>query len=112
MRPLPDDVATRLDELARLSDGWLDGKGRALRPDALHVLEMLLATADDAPLPRPGIFPTEVGGLHVEWDDAAATEVVVEPSGVATLYADNLPDAGLTGHAEFLAMALRRQLSA
>jgi hypothetical protein len=63
----PLDIETRLEELAQLRDGWLDGKGRAPEGNAL----LLLAQAFDeyyAPdLPLPYLYPTAEGGVQAEW---------------------------------------------
>jgi hypothetical protein len=63
----PLDIPSRLDEFARLEDGWLEGIGRA--PDK-HGLAWLAAEferqyPDD--LPRPYLYPMEDGGVQAEW---------------------------------------------
>ena len=66
----PDDLAnldSRLDELASLKTGWLDGDG--VRPDvgvlarARQVLSDLLTFE----VPRPRVFATPEGGVQAEW---------------------------------------------
>lgn len=63
----PRDIATRLDEFKQLRDGWLDGKGVAPNANSLDWLAAALEanTPDDAELPY--LYPTETGGVLVEW---------------------------------------------
>lgn len=62
------DVATRLEELSLLEDGWLDGYGKA--PDK-QGLEWLAKTFDSnydvENLPLPATFPTPEGNVQFEW---------------------------------------------
>ena len=63
----PLDIETRLEELAQLQIGWLDGKGQA--PDRT-ALKLLAQAFDDffAPdLPLPYLYPTAEGGVQAEW---------------------------------------------
>jgi hypothetical protein len=63
----PLDVSYRLEELAVLHDGWLDGEGVA--PDKSGLLwfnsEFQNYFDDQNPLPR--IYPTISGGIQAEW---------------------------------------------
>ena len=61
------DIPSRLDELRALKDGWLDGEGRAPRPDFLEWLseKFDLLYPDDLPLPY--IYPIISGGVQAEW---------------------------------------------
>ena len=61
------DVKTRLDDLAKLSAGWLDGKSEPLDPAALHVLAQDFDTYFDPDLPLPYLYPTAEGGIQAEW---------------------------------------------
>ena len=63
----PLDVAARLDELAELKDGWLDGKGRALDRPSLEWLSTSFDTLYDAVLPLPYLYPTAEGNIQAEW---------------------------------------------
>lgn len=63
----PLDIETRLEELAQLQIGWLDGKGQA--PDRT-ALKLLAQAFDDffAPdLSLPYLYPTAEGGVQAEW---------------------------------------------
>lgn len=63
----PLDVDTRLEELALLKDGWLDGKGKALDQDSLQRLALAMERWFDADLPLPHLYPTPEGGVQAEW---------------------------------------------
>jgi hypothetical protein len=60
-------IATRLDEISQLEDGWFEGRGVA--PDAeklTYVFGRLIADYPDK-LPLPQIVPTQDGNLLLEW---------------------------------------------
>lgn len=63
----PLDVTARLDELAELRDGWLDGKGRAPAPVGLRWLSGEFESRFDPRLPLPYLYPTPAGGIQAEW---------------------------------------------
>ena len=79
-----DDISRemrRIDEIATLSDGWLDGEGRAPTAEAIKSA-LLLATAT-----RPGlysIFPRICGGIQFENGEQEAVEFCIEASGTIT----------------------------
>ncbi len=65
----PLDVVTRLNEIAELEDGWLNGEG--IGPDK-KALQWFAETFDDnyeGALPLPLIFPTLEGGIQAEWSN-------------------------------------------
>lgn len=61
------DIAARIDELAIIEDGWLDGEGRAPSRDRLTDLKDLFETYFFGDLPLPFLLPTESGGVRAEW---------------------------------------------
>ena len=63
----PLDVSLRLEELAKLEDGWYDGKGLAPAKKPLVRLGQLFETSFDADLPLPFLYPTTEGGVQAEW---------------------------------------------
>ena len=63
----PLDVVLRLDELAKLKDGWLDGGGRAPSHALIDGLKSGFENSFDPSLPLPYLYPTEDGGLQAEW---------------------------------------------
>lgn len=94
----PLDVALRIEELAKLTDGWLDGKGRA--PDK-HQLDWLADAFDvyfDADLPLPFLYPTAEGGVQAEWslNECAVSLEIDLKSQQGEYQALNLRESGCT----------------
>lgn len=58
---------TRLEELAELNPGWLDGKGLALDRKGLQALTRDFDNYFDPALPLPYLYPTAEGGVQAEW---------------------------------------------
>jgi len=58
---------TRLEELKHLQPGWLDGEGQALPPKAVDEFANLFEEFYSTTRPLPHIYPTEEGGLRLEW---------------------------------------------
>lgn len=58
---------TRLEELAELKSGWLDGKGLALDLNGLQALIRDFDNYFDPALPLPYLYPTAEGGVQAEW---------------------------------------------
>jgi hypothetical protein len=63
----PLDVETRLEELAALPPGWLDGNGEPLDAAALSALGRDFDAHFDPELPLPYLYPTAEGGIQAEW---------------------------------------------
>lgn len=63
----PLDVSLRLEELAELKPGWLDGCGVALKPQGLQWLAAAFETHYDTDLPLPYLYPTAEGQVRAEW---------------------------------------------
>jgi len=62
-------VSERLTSFSCLSDGWLDGEGKAPSPDILDLaMSMLDSLRESLPdLPIPSLYPTPEGGIQAEW---------------------------------------------
>jgi len=81
----PEDIVNlddRLDELASLKAGWLDGEG--VRPDALVIerARRMLADLLTFEVPRPRVFATPEGGVQAEWTVGEhEISVTFEPDG-------------------------------
>jgi len=90
----PLDVQARLDDLALLADGWLDGEqGKSLDSDALKWLGSTFENGfNTEKLPLPATFPTPPGNIQFEWsfnDYEISLEVFLETK-KALFYALNI----------------------
>ena len=64
----------RLEQFAALRPGWDGGDASQISSTALDGAQALLRHIDQAHIERPGVFPTEEGGVLAEW--GTAEEVV------------------------------------
>ncbi|MGA5493116.1 hypothetical protein ACPCSP_01945 [Streptomyces cinereoruber] len=64
---LPPAWSDRLAELDGLEAGWLDGHGRSVSRKLLRAVETILLDFLDAQVRYPYIYPTEDGGVQLEW---------------------------------------------
>lgn len=82
----------RLDELAALSDGWLDGEGIALTPHAIATARAVLGrlASEHPDAPRPRVFPTPDGEVSAEWVLGRVSADVRFPAAGLALDADAL----------------------
>lgn len=60
-------LEARLDELARLRKGWLDGEGLPVDPALIARARRTLLPLIFLGVPPPRVFPTEDGGIQAEW---------------------------------------------
>lgn len=107
---LPDSWSNRLQELAELRPGWLDGSGQPPTRQSIQAAEALLFALIESRLPRPGIFPTPEGGIQMEWRESADLEVQVSGSGSILLFADDEDDNGFLASANLIAARVREVL--
>ncbi|MET8100693.1 hypothetical protein ABZV29_30225 [Streptomyces sp. NPDC005236] len=68
---LPPEWSDRLVELHDLEAGWLDGVGQQVSRKVLREVESLLLEFLDEQVQRPYIYPTEDGGVQLEWPYSA-----------------------------------------
>jgi len=61
------DIRARIEELKRLRDGWLDGKGLAVPPAALDWITTTFEERYPYDLRLPYLFPTPAGRVLAEW---------------------------------------------
>lgn len=61
------DIATRIEQLAVLEPGWLDGKGVVPSRGSWRWLAGAFDRHYPADAPRPYLFPTPEGLVLVEW---------------------------------------------
>lgn len=85
----------RIEDLATIEDGWLDGAGSAMTPAALDTAKKLAEGLSEENLDRFAIFPRELGGLSFEYmrhDDPISIELDIEANGTLILFALNHND--------------------
>lgn len=98
VKTVTNQTAIRLAELAILKPGWLDGCGEAISTDTIALARRLADAlpSDTRPL---RIFPTEPGGVEIEWRDPHGTHsITVQPDGTLYLLSDD-PDDPITRRA-------------
>ena len=61
------DIPARLEELAQLKDGWLEGQGKGPSAEGLRWLVEQFQHGYPAGLPLPFVYPTPEGGIQAEW---------------------------------------------
>jgi hypothetical protein len=61
------DVTLRLEKMAAIGNGWLDGKGVAPDKNKLVWLAEQFDAHFDDNLPLPFLYPTAEGGVQAEW---------------------------------------------
>lgn len=72
----------RLDYLASLKDGWLDGAGLAPSTCITQVREYFHKILTTSDVPPPHLYPTEDGGISAEWTVYDwDTSAVFDPTG-------------------------------
>jgi hypothetical protein len=74
---LPAEWSERLLELSKLQSGWMEGSGEPVSKRVLRQTESLLLELLDLGVSRPYIYPTESGGVQLEWTGGAG-EVAAE----------------------------------
>ena len=76
----PNDVATRIEELRVLTNGWLDGAGLALSSDGLDWFSLSFDEIYPPDMVLPYLYPTPEGNLLAEWsigDNSCSLEVIL-----------------------------------
>jgi hypothetical protein len=74
----PLNIKNRLEELAQLQNGWLDGKGIAPNRESLLWLSKEFETKFSPSLPLPYLYPTAEGGIQAEWSLKNDWEISLE----------------------------------
>jgi len=90
----PDYILNnRLDGLATLKDGWLDGKGKAPKLTQLSIISTRMVGNFPSEAPLPTIIPTPEGDLLFEWDLPGSPSVDISLSDLrADFHAFTEPD--------------------
>lgn len=63
----PNDVTARCEELALLKAGWCDGGGVPPDREGLKWFNSAWEALERDAVPQPYIYPTEDGGIQLEW---------------------------------------------
>lgn len=69
----PRDVPARLESLALLRDGWMNGQGLRPAPAGLAWLSKAWVEVWPAKTSLPDVYPTLEGGVVLEWNTAEAS---------------------------------------
>lgn len=67
---------SRLTEFAALTVGWDGGEAAQISSVSLEATQMLMRMVDQAGIKRPGVFPTDEGGVLLEWSSASGVRSV------------------------------------
>jgi hypothetical protein len=80
------EVPKRIRELSKLKSGWLDGVGNPISAESLRSAQTLaLDIMQNAECGWPRLFPTEEGGVQLQWRyDEVLYTIYIKP-GVADL---------------------------
>lgn len=77
----PLNISHQLDDIRKLSNGWLDGEGAAPSRDGINWIESKLHRHIPSDFPPIYLYPTETGGILIEWSiesNEASIEVDLE----------------------------------
>jgi hypothetical protein len=67
----------RLNDLAAMEDGWYEGHGKALTPEALNKADEILHLLDSPNFHVPGIYPlVDEGVIGMEWSEVGESCLV------------------------------------
>ncbi len=72
------EIATKLDALASLEDGWYDKLGKAPSKDALTEVTRMMVHLYPEDLKLPAIVPTPEGNILLEWNQAGEPSVDID----------------------------------
>lgn len=89
----------RFAGLSALQPGWLNGLGKAVKDENIMLAQEIVAETVKRGVELPSIFPTEDGGVSLEWNapgahlgvevvDAKVSVDALSASGVFALYDD------------------------
>lgn len=86
-------IRDRLTEIYNMKKGWLDGAGETIDYPVIHTANALIK-ALPATLHPLSIYPTEPGGIEIEWRDQHGTHsITVNPDQTLFLLSDDPADA-------------------
>jgi len=71
-----ENFDARLNSLASLKDGWLNGEGTGISEQTVQNAKLVLKAIfenSSIQIPRPTIGPTEEGGIDIQWTNIFCT---------------------------------------
>lgn len=74
-------IASRLEELSKLEDGWFEGSGVGVDPVALRDATSDLVSFYPDELDLPFIYPTPEGNLMIEWEHPESPTLEIDVQG-------------------------------
>lgn len=81
------DIDARLEELAELKDGWLDGGGLGFDSAMLLKLGRYFASSYGEALALPRLYPTVEGRVRAEWStDLWEISIEIDPNKLEAEY--------------------------
>jgi len=84
----PMDMEFRLEQIEALGPGWKDGEGETPNRELLHWMRRHFVSEYPDGARAPFIYPTEDGGLRLEWESQAKSVIleISAPNLQATLW--------------------------
>lgn len=73
----PSNINHQFERIRKLRDGWLDGEGKAPSCDGVDWIESILRRYIPINFPPIYLFPTDTGGILIEWS-VASSEASIE----------------------------------
>lgn len=64
----PLDIPSRIEDLKKLNNGWLDGQGLAIKTEGVNWFSTFFGEKFTSDLPLPYLFPTPDGNIQLEWN--------------------------------------------
>ena len=61
-------IPSRISEIRKFQDGWMDGKGHAFGEEVLMLAHQMCDFIESSGQ-EPHIYPTLEGTIQIEWDD-------------------------------------------
>ncbi len=87
IKPINEKYINRLNEIASLKDGWLDGNGCSINADVIALCKTFLHKQDDNSGRLYRIYPVDTGGIMIEFGGKnGEVSVELEPNKMITVY--------------------------
>lgn len=80
----------RINELATLQNGWLDGEDLTPTPAAFNMLRRILTLLTTVNFQDPALFPAPNGDIELQWRTPAGTIAAISRDGEAVEFVYNI----------------------